>query len=724
MITFFPKKIFWKKTLVGLLVVATIAPSFLGFLPEPAKASVSGCAAAFTTTVSAVISEFFAATATAVPTNTNQKVSQSESAGNAAASLIKNCIEEGLALSIGRMLLAQMTSQIINYINSGFQGSPAFVGDPGQYFANIGDQIFASTINNLSEGSLGINLCSPFKVQLIAALEVNYGISVSGSGGDIYQTQFNGCTLEQIGANINTAYQSFSNWQDFLAMSMNDDSNPYGAFLYATNAINAKINAQINLNASELNWGNGFLSQKECTHVDSSGNKFTYTEPGGNGPSAAISSAVSGSVSTPGGTANGTAGAGTSGTASIGAIKIGTAGGKPVYSNPAKDQCTITTPGQTIAGVLQNQLGIPAQQLAVADDLDKIFNALFNQLLQTGLGALGLGQGGLTQSPASWSTIDANTAAGLQAADTNTTNQINQVSNALNTASGDNPSVSTSTNNTNRASTDVALNATVTAFPGAFPPFPLSNLTNGTTAMSGWITSENPVTFNPKDGAITQPSQKPSFTIDLGTQVNNIYKIVIYPHNPTPGVDWWYINTPVGSQYVDSFNVLAADSNNNVVWDSSNYYQPMSTFNTSPYTLYINPTTSAQYITIQGLNYGTLQLAEVEVYEDNGPVISLSNGTSVQATPGDTLGSYAQGVTATDVNGSPVSVTATYTDQNGNPLNASTPVQNGQNYTITYSATDSYGVSSQTSQNIQTSYYNNQIYTTPSNTTGTNITHA
>ena len=112
------------------------------------------------------------------------------------------------------------------------------------------------------------------------------------------------------------------------------------------------------------------------------------------------------------------------------------------------------------------------------------------------------------------------------------------------------------------------------------------------------------------------------------------------------------------------------------------------------------------------------------MYEDNGPVISLSNGTSVQATPGDTLDSYAQGVTATDVNGSPVSVTATYTDQNGNPLNASTPVQNGQNYTITYSATDSYGVSSQTSQNIETSYYNNQIYTTPSNTTGTNITHA
>ena len=726
MITFFRKKTFWKKTLTGLLVLATIAPSIWGVLPPPAQGSVSDCAAAFSAAVSAVIAGFITAGATSVPTNTNQQVSQSETAGNSMATLIKNCIEEGLALSIGRMLLAQMTSQIINYINSGFQGSPAFVGNPGQYFSNIGDQIFANTINNLSEGSLGINLCSPFKVQLIAALEVNYGISVSGSGGDIYQTQYNGCTLEQIGANLNTAYESFSNWQDFLAMSMNADSNPYGAFLYATNAITAKINDQINLNASELNWGNGFLSQKECTHIDGNGNTFTYTEPGGNGPSTSVTNVTSGSVTTPTSGAKGTSAATAGYKPEVGAIKIGTDGGTTIYSDPYSDKCTITTPGQTIAGVLQNQLNIPAQQLGVADDLDKIFNSLFNELLKTGLGALGFGQGGLlTASPSAWSTANADASAGLQAAGTSATDQANQVSNSLNTIP-QNGSTGGATNNTSNGSapTNVALNATVTASPGIYPPFELSNLTNGITAMSGWIVNRNPLTFNPNYGVVTQPSQNASLTIDLGQQFNNIYKIVIYPHNPTPGIDWWYIGTPVGSQYVDSFKVLAMDNNNNLVWDSSSSYQPMSTFNGNPYTLYINPSISARYISIQGLNYGTLQLADVEVYKDNGPIISLNGSASIQAISGNTLGSYDQGATATDVNGNPVSITTTYTDQNGNTVNPSTPIQSGQNYTITYSATDSYGVSSEITRSVQTTYYNNQIYTTPSNTTGTNITHA
>ncbi len=690
----FTKITFWKKTLVVILAVSLTIPTVFALTPpQPAHADFSSCASAFISAVNTSLGSGTAAAVTSVPVAANgQTFAQAETAGNSLASLVKNCIEEGLALSIGRMLLAEMTQQIVTYIDSGFQGSPAFVGNPSEFFQNVGDQVLANALNSISEGTFGIDLCSPFRAQLLAGLEVNFGVGPINN----YNNYYNGCSLAEIVGNVNNAYQSFQNWNAFLAISMNDQYNPYGAFLDTSNAIQAQATQQINVNASELGWGNGFLSQTDCTHnvYDSKGNvtaSYSYVAPGGNGPLVSATGVVNGSTPAPT-------------TTPTGAIQIGkNANGKPIYSNPSKDSCTITTPGTTIAGVLQNQLDIPANQLGVASDLDQIFNALFNQLLSTGLGALGLGQGGLVAAGSqsgSWSSIYANSQTGEQSAVNNASSNLGQLSNGLNNAAlnnngisntGGNTSNATSSNNQNSNNPkNIALNTTVTAYPGSAAGYGPENLTDGNTNM-GNINGTG--SFS---GSLTIPNnQIGSFTIDLGQQVNNIFKIVVYPHNPTQN---WNVS-PTGIP--PTFKVIIEDQNHNPVWDSSANYSPMSTFGSNPYTLTLNQTESGRYIVIQGLQIGSLQLAQVEVYQDPGPTITLNGSQTVQGTSGQPIGTYDVGATATDANGNTVSVTPTYTDQTGTQIDSSTLLQSGQNYIITYTATDSYGVSSSVQRFVQ-----------------------
>ena len=133
----------------------------------------------------------------------------------------------------------------------------------------------------------------------------------------------------------------------------------------------------------------------------------------------------------------------------------------------------------------------------------------------------------------------------------------------------------------------------------------------------------------------------------------------------------------------------------------------MSTFGSNPYTLILNQTVNGQYIVIQGLQIGSLELAEVQAYKDNGPTITLTGNQFVQATVGDPLSSYDSGATAIDALGMSIPVITNYSDSNGNPVDPSTTVSSGQNYTITYSATDSYGLSNSITRYIQTTYNQN-----------------
>ncbi|GEM_PF-3904937 len=693
---FYTNKTVGQKLLAIVLAIAVAVPSVFAFIPPPtAQATVSGCISGYATAAATSITMQAQAAIMGVPIGANGQISsQMISAGNGLQNFFKDCIEHGLALMIGKMLLTQMTNQIVSYINSGFHGSAAFVGDPGKMFQNIGDQVVAGALAGINNG-IGVNICSPFKAQLLAGLAANFGINLNvsgtGGGGDVSQSQSSsGSSNICATANAESDPSNFQDWGSFLATAMNDQSNPYGAFLSSVNSIENQIVDQVNTVSSQLNWGSGFLSQQDCTHTEYPSHAdpvtYKYVKPGGNGVS--VSATVGSGTKAP---ANASAGSTVIGRDSL---------GNDISSDPASDSCTITTPGKTIADTLQNQLNVPADQLGVADDLDKIFNALFNELLKTGLGALGLGAGGIASAGGGGGGVSsgvwAQIAAEAQASSTAET-AISQAEENTTTTQLQNVGTQTinQTPGTTGGSTNVTQGKMVTASPTARPTYDAANLTDGNTAMGG--ESGHGGTWS---GAITSPSsQKGSFVIDLGQQTDNLFKIVIYPHNISSG-DGWDLGPGV-SNVPATFKVVVSDQNNSVVWDSALAGIPvMPTIAGNPYTLILPQAVSGRYVTIQGVTVGSLQLAEVQVFEDNGPTITMNGQPSIIGSVGQPLSTYDAGATAVDATGSSTPITVSYSSGTS-IVDPGTTLANGQQYTITYTATDPYGVVSSASRTVE-----------------------
>src|ERR1039458_7446482 len=59
---------------------------------------------------------------------------------------LKEYVLDPLAWAVAKGLLQNMTDSTVKWINSGFQGSPAFVQNPEKFFRSIGDNIAGNFI--------------------------------------------------------------------------------------------------------------------------------------------------------------------------------------------------------------------------------------------------------------------------------------------------------------------------------------------------------------------------------------------------------------------------------------------------------------------------------------------------------------------------------------------------------------------------------------------------
>jgi hypothetical protein len=182
---------------------------------------------------------------------------------------LKQCILDGIVKTMAQQVLRQMTLSVINWIKSGYKGNPTFVGNPSSFFGNIANQAVSNTINALSNSA-----CSAFQGTLTSAFSANSvnlqptldlinsaGLGLSGNGsGNIYLPQ---CTL----GNTISNQQGFLNgdfsqggWSGWLALTTQDQNNPYGEYLNAEEALANQQSQEEGLAQMELNWGNGYLS--------------------------------------------------------------------------------------------------------------------------------------------------------------------------------------------------------------------------------------------------------------------------------------------------------------------------------------------------------------------------------------------------------------------------------------------------------------------------------
>lgn len=167
----------------------------------------------------------------------------------------------GLAWAAAKSTISMIQRSIVRWINSGFQGSPAFIQDLGGFLTNIADETMGTFISELG-GPLSI-VCSPFRL--------NVQIAVSSAYGQSRDANARRCTLSGALQNIQNFIggdMSQGGWPAWFQISQSPSSyTPYGS------ALNASIEAGIRITNAQgqqvnvLNWGSGFMSSKVCNNV-------------------------------------------------------------------------------------------------------------------------------------------------------------------------------------------------------------------------------------------------------------------------------------------------------------------------------------------------------------------------------------------------------------------------------------------------------------------------
>ncbi len=184
----------------------------------------------------------------------------------------KESLLDGLAWALAKRMVSQMTVSIVNWINSGFKGSPNFVTDLKGFMLGVADIAMGDFMLEL--GGPFSFICSPFKLDIRLALAISYQQARNG---------YPACTLTGALANLkNFASGDFvsGGWDAWFSVTSNPSQyTPYGSILTAQGAANIRLSQSQNRENKYLNYGNGFLSTKDCKTV-SGAEQCTVVTPG------------------------------------------------------------------------------------------------------------------------------------------------------------------------------------------------------------------------------------------------------------------------------------------------------------------------------------------------------------------------------------------------------------------------------------------------------------
>jgi len=250
-----------------------------------------------------------------------------------AAEKVLNYSLNGLAWEMANLAIESMTKSTVNWINSGFQGSPAFVTDLKQNLNGVSDAIAGRFFDELAATNFG---SSPFQDRVLDSVRLGYYLRTSPES---FYTRYP-YSLSQVSADdrafLRGDFQQggFNAW---FSTVMNPENNPYGANMLANEALEGAIGNGISVRTQELNWSKGFLSWRgDCIATASN----------------------AGDGSTPVNLTN-------------------------------EDTCIdheVRTPGSVIEDQLNSALDAGQERLIVADDFNEIISALLNQLVGQVLG--------------------------------------------------------------------------------------------------------------------------------------------------------------------------------------------------------------------------------------------------------------------------------------------------------------------------------------------------
>lgn len=268
---------------------------------------------------------------------------------------LKEYVLDGLGTMIVKQIVRQITSSVVSWINSGFEGSPSFLQNPGSFFLDVADQITGDFI--AKAGGPLQDLCSPFSIDIRIALAFKYRPN---------EQKRYACTITTIINNSKNAVENASingftagdfrqgGWPAFVSLSTEPQNNIYGAYLSAESDLSWRVANARATQKDEISNGRGFLSWRD-PKCKAQVKQYNANLKKMNSSASAPSD----------GTGEGTT------------LPEGTTAAKPMNY----DSCPVKTPGSVIQESLQNNLNGPLRELEIADEINEVVNALFAQLI-------------------------------------------------------------------------------------------------------------------------------------------------------------------------------------------------------------------------------------------------------------------------------------------------------------------------------------------------------
>ena len=257
----------FNKILIFLVVFSLFASPFFYFYPQKAEANeitkttqnilagaastIAGCYAA------SFLGNLGKKAASTVISTASVPVSDSGVKIEVSASTVKECALDGMLNVFKKEILEQMINATTDWINGGFDGSPKFVENFDDFFADTVSEVVGSYI----QGSGLKFLCQPFQINLKYALYARFTQPRRKEGQ---------CTLEKIEKNIDKAVkdlQNYYSWRKFITITTDSNSNVFGAYFQASRDIQRAIGRENTKKLRDANRGKGFMSWKTCKDV-------------------------------------------------------------------------------------------------------------------------------------------------------------------------------------------------------------------------------------------------------------------------------------------------------------------------------------------------------------------------------------------------------------------------------------------------------------------------
>jgi len=319
-----------QSSLTGLFAVAGIGTALCtaGLLTTGSAAAISGAGSAALSTVAVTV---------------NAPVQNLKDADSVQQRFL-DCITR----AVGRAVVNQITSSVVNWINGGFNGSPSFVQNYQQFFANVADLAAGEYI----KGSALSFLCSPFQAQIKIAIAKSYANRNSNGSS---------CTLSSATKNINNFINGNFNsggWPALLNFTTIPVNNPYGAYAYAQIGLNRAQQQAIERANKNITPGGfiGYVQTYDCKAGGAGSNNQYINNSSFLSPPQAAAQIC-----------------------------------------PSNCKCKTATPGSVIESTLNSTESSTLNQLNLAKSFDEIMSALITQLitktLQQGLSNLSGTQG-------------------------------------------------------------------------------------------------------------------------------------------------------------------------------------------------------------------------------------------------------------------------------------------------------------------------------------------